>query len=332
MRVAIVGAGITGLSIAFNLAERGADVTIYEGTGVAAGASGVQPGGVRQQWGTRINCELARESVAFYTNVSERLGVPTGPRLEECGYVFLAHSDERLRALSADVALQNEVGVPSRILAPAELAELVHGLDVSEVTGAAYCAEDGYFDEPQALVEAFATACRSRGVGIEHATVTLLASGAGGWTLDLDASPAIHADAVVVAAGYDTPSLVQSLGVQLPIAREARYLLLSDPIRERLVEPLVVSAELRLAVKQLANGRVLASDLSAVGDPDLNAGQWRRNVKENSAALLPLLEFVSYPIVVEGFYDLRPITSRCSGRCRDRTGCGSPQVSVVTGS
>ena len=97
----------------------------------------------------------ARQGVGGFLH--ERVGAvggPTGPRLEACGYVFLAHSDERLRALSADVALQNEVGVPSRILAPAELAELVHGLDVSEVTGAAYCAEDGYFDEPQALVEA----------------------------------------------------------------------------------------------------------------------------------------------------------------------------------
>src|SRR3954468_4369854 len=122
MRVGVIGAGITGLSIAFNLAERGADVTIYERTGVGAEASGVQPGGVRQQWGTRVNCELARESVVFYRNVAERLEARTRPRLEECGYVFLAHSPERLRTLAADVVLQNEIGVPSRILRPAELA------------------------------------------------------------------------------------------------------------------------------------------------------------------------------------------------------------------
>ena len=51
--------------------------------------------------------------------------------------------------------LQNELDIPSRILAPAEAAELVPGLDIAGVVGGAWCAEDGYFDRPQSLVEAF---------------------------------------------------------------------------------------------------------------------------------------------------------------------------------
>ena len=38
MKVAVVG-GVTGLSIAFNLAERGADVVVFERTRIAAEAS-----------------------------------------------------------------------------------------------------------------------------------------------------------------------------------------------------------------------------------------------------------------------------------------------------
>ena len=60
--VAIVGAGVTGLSVAWHLRERGLTPLVVEQSGIAAGTSGVQPGGVRQQWGTRINCLLARES------------------------------------------------------------------------------------------------------------------------------------------------------------------------------------------------------------------------------------------------------------------------------
>jgi len=74
--VAIVGAGITGLSIAWHLAQAGASVIIAERDGVGAGASGIQPGGVRQQWTTRVNCELARESVAFYRDIGRTLPSP----------------------------------------------------------------------------------------------------------------------------------------------------------------------------------------------------------------------------------------------------------------
>jgi sarcosine oxidase subunit beta len=304
--VAVVGAGVTGLSVALHLAERGAEVVVYERTGVGAEASGVQPGGVRQQWSTRVNCLLARESVAFYRDVADRLDAPTRPTLEPCGYLFLAHSDERLAAMAADVELQQAAGVPSQLLTPEEVESLAPGLRLESVRGAAYCAEDGYVDKPQAVVEGFAEAARRLGVPIRHATVDSLEPGPGGWRLHLAGESPAAADAVVVAAGYDTPGLVEALGVEVPIEREARYLFFSEPIRERLLEPLVVSAERRFAAKQLASGRVLASDLSANGDPLRGEAAWREAVRRHGRELLPVLEYVTYPVLVEGFYDVTP--------------------------
>jgi glycine/D-amino acid oxidase-like deaminating enzyme len=306
MRVAVVGAGITGLSVALHLAEGGAEVVVHERTGVGAGASGVQPGGVRQQWSTRVNCLLARESVGFYREVAGRLEARTQPRLEPCGYVFIAHSTERRDALAADVALQQELGIPSQLLEPDDVADLLPGIDESDVTGASYCAEDGYVDRPRAVVEAFADACRRRGVAIEQSNVTALAERGGLWTLEREALPSTEADAVVVAAGYDAPALLARAGVELPIEKEARYLLLSEPIADRLLEPLVVSAERHFAAKHLRSGRVLASDLAARGDPDTGAAAWRTHVRQSVRRYLPVLEYVTYPIVVEGFYDVTP--------------------------
>jgi glycine/D-amino acid oxidase-like deaminating enzyme len=306
VKVAIVGAGITGLSVAFHLAEGGAAVVVYERTGVGAEASGVQPGGVRQQWSTRVNCLLARESMGFYRDVAARLEARTQPVLEPCGYVFLAHSAERRDGLAADVALQNELGIPSALLEPGDLAELLPGIDVSDLTAASFCAEDGYFDQPQAVVEAFADACRRRDVAVERSTVTRLVERAGGWTLEREGADAVDADAVVVASGYDAAALLATVGVDLPIVKEPKYLLLSEPIADRLLEPLVVSAERHFAAKHLRNGRVLASDLAANGDPDSDAAAWRAHVKESVRRFLPVLEYVTYPIVVEGFYDVTP--------------------------
>jgi sarcosine oxidase subunit beta len=301
-----VGAGITGLSVALHLADGGADVVVHERTGVGAEASGVQPGGVRQQWSTRVNCLLARESAEFYRDLAERLGVSAGPVLEACGYVFLSHTPERRASLASDVALQNELGIESRLLEPPDLEELLPGIDVSDVTGAAYCADDGYFDRPQGVVEGFAEACRQRGVEIRHSEVLALVGRGAAWGLECVGAGIVEADAVVVAAGYDAPALVSTAGVELPIAKQARYLLLSEPIADRLLEPLVVSSERHFAAKHLRNGRVLASDLSAEGNPEQDAAAWRSHVKASVRRYLPILEYVGYPIVVEGFYYVTP--------------------------
>jgi len=58
----------------------------------------------------------------------------------------------------------------------------------------------------------------------------------------------------------------------------------------------VIAVDRGIAAKQLADGRVLASNLRHEG------GEWRRGLH----ALLPMLEFVTFPIVATGSYDLTP--------------------------
>jgi sarcosine oxidase, subunit beta len=280
--VAVVGAGVVGLAIARELSGRGARAAVFERSGIGAGASGVQPGGVRQQWGTQIACRLARESAAFYAQADEQLDslVPLGFR--RCGYLFVAHSEETLVRLTANVAVQRGEGIPAQIVSPEEAADLVPGLAVETIRGCAWCAEDGYFDRPQSVVEAFAS-----GLDLRKKEVRSLDE--------------LEAETVVVAAGVDTPSLVPGL----PIEREDRYLFYSAPVHERLLEPLVVSAERRFAAKQLADGRVLASDLGARGD-ESQRERWRANVRAGIEELLPRLAYVSFDVLVRGEYDVTP--------------------------
>jgi sarcosine oxidase, subunit beta len=279
---------------------------VYERSGVGAEASGVQPGGVRQQWSTRVSCDLALESVAFYRDIAARLETRVAPRLDQGGYLFVADSEETLAGLAANVALQNSLGIPSRIVTAAESEALVPGLSADGMLGGSYCGEDGYFDKPQGVVEAFAEAAQRDGVRIEHAHVWRLEPDGGGWLLQLADGTSARAAQVVVAAGYGTPALLESLALDVPIQKEARYLFFSKPIEERLLEPLVVAGERRFAAKQLADGRVLASDLSADGDPESGRRHWRETVAAGIRTLLPLLEFVPFEHLVEGFYDVTP--------------------------
>lgn len=305
--VAIIGAGITGLSIAWHLAQRAAgNIVIYERTGIGAEASGVQPGGVRQQWSTRVSCELAIESVAFYRGLSDRLESTVKPRLEQCGYLFVADSAASYAGLADNVALQNGLGIPSQLVSAAEAAELVPGFVPDGVQGASFCSEDGYFDKPQGVVEAFAEATQKAGVPIVHREVTAVERAEDGWKLQFSDGTTTSAGCVVVAAGYGSPAVTAALGLELPIRKEPRYLFFSAPIAERLLEPLVVAPERRFAAKHLADGRVLASDLGADGDPESGRRHWRATVARGIQSLLPRLEFVSFDLLVEGFYDVTP--------------------------
>ena len=298
--VLVVGAGITGLAVARTLHDRGATVTVLERTGIGAGQSGIQPGGVRQQWGTAVSCRLARESVAFWHEVESRLESPAPLEFRRCGYLFLAHSEPTLERLRANVDVQNAEGIPSRLVGPDDAADLVPGLQVGTVAGAAWCADDGYFDHPQAVVEAFA-----RGLDVRIAEATELRRDGGGWEVRT-AAGVLRGEAVVVAAGAASASLLAPLHVDLPIEHEARHFFLGAPVGERLLEPLVVSAERSFAAKQLADGRVLIADLTATGDPDDGAPRWRTRVREVIRELLPTLEYVDLSIVVGGAYDVTP--------------------------
>jgi sarcosine oxidase, subunit beta len=304
--VVVVGAGVVGLSIAFHLSQRGASVTVLDRAGIGAGASGVQPGGVRQQWGTRVNCLLARESMHFYADARELLSMRVDPGLRACGYLFLAHSETALARMRENVRLQNELGISTRVLSPVEAAEVVPGLGIATVVGGAWGAEDGYFDRPQSLVEAFG-ALADVEIG---EVVDVLDEGA----VRLASGDELDADAVVVATGVDTPRLLP----ELPIRAEARYLFFSAPIRERLLEPLVVSPERSFAAKQLGDGRVLASHLGALGDLAAEADRWRANVRSACEELLPRLVFVALPRLVQGVYDVTPDRQAILGRVRDR--------------
>ena len=304
--IAIVGAGITGLSIAFHLAERNVgSIVVYERDGIGAGASGVQPGGVRQQWSTRLNCLMARDSLAFYSQLEERLSPRVDPGFRPCGYFFLAHESETLERLREDIAMQNAIGVPSHLATAVELRELVPELDGPGVVGASVCMEDGYFDRPQSVVEAFAEAAGRLRVVVARAEVTSIEPSGSRWRLGLTDGRYGEADHAIVAASVDTPSLLRPLGADVPIVAESRWLFFSDPIPERLLDPLVVAVDRRFAAKQLADGRVLASDLSAITAHD-DAEAMRRHVRQAAVELFPRFEYVALPLLVHGVYDVTP--------------------------
>ncbi len=80
----IVGAGVMGLAIAYNLCKRGlTDIAILDKGYLAAGASGRNGGGIRQQWSTEMHIRLMQESVQLCKRFARELGINVWFR--QCG-------------------------------------------------------------------------------------------------------------------------------------------------------------------------------------------------------------------------------------------------------
>ena len=116
-RVVIVGGGVVGVSIAFHLAEAGVtDLVLLEAHALGSGSTCKAAGGVRAQFSDRVNIELGMRSLEAFRSFDSRPGGQID--LHEAGYLFLLDDAETVAAFEQNIALQNEFGVPSRLVTP----------------------------------------------------------------------------------------------------------------------------------------------------------------------------------------------------------------------
>src|SRR5574341_234215 len=96
----IIGGGIIGCTTAYYLAKLGCrNVILLEKEGIASGATGLCTGGVRQQWGTEINCLMGKMGLAFYERINEELQPEHKILFQQDGYLFIAYSIEEVQRL-----------------------------------------------------------------------------------------------------------------------------------------------------------------------------------------------------------------------------------------
>src|SRR5262249_26794660 len=134
--IVIVGGGVIGLAIAYNLARRGlGDVVVIERGYLAEGASGRNGGGGRPQWAAELNIRLMQESVELCRRFAVDLGVNVWFR--QGGYLFLARSAREVARLEKNIAIQNRCGVATRMLEPGKARDIVPELDLTGIVAAA---------------------------------------------------------------------------------------------------------------------------------------------------------------------------------------------------
>ncbi len=262
--VVIIGGGITGCSIAYNLARRGCrNVVVVERQYLAAGATGRCGAGVRQQWGTEMNCRLAKASVEFFERMNEELEYTRDVEFKQGGYLILAYTEKQLEQFKKNVALQNSLGIPSKLISPEEARRIVPHLNTEGLLGATFCGTDGHAN-PFHATQAYADAARRLGVKIYTYTEVTGIKVAGGRVQAVVTDKGEIATPVVVnAAGPYSAVVGRMAGLELPIYPERHQILVTEPV-EPMQGPMVISFHHHLYCQQTPHG----SFIMGVGDPN----------------------------------------------------------------
>jgi sarcosine oxidase subunit beta len=312
--VVIVGGGIMGLGLAWNLCRRGeTDVVVLERGYLNAGASGRNGGGVRAQWSTPTLIRLGRRSLELCRRFAVELGVNVWFR--RGGYLFLAPDAAQAARAERSVRIHRENGLATRLLAPAEACEIVPELDARRFVAASWNPDDAVVF-PWPFLWGYAAGAEALGARVAPFTrvVGLEASGRRLTAVVTDRGR-VRADTVVNAAGAWSGEVAALAGVKLPSWAVRHEILVTDAWKAWL-GPLVSVLGSGLYFSQSLRGELVGG----LGDPDeppgLRTGSSPRFPARFARALLEVLPAAGALRLVRqwaGCYDLTPDNSPLLG-------------------
>ncbi len=328
---AIIGGGISGCAVAFELARRGIEVAVLEAGDLAAMASGANSGSLHAQipmgpfieageaWvrGFASTTRLLAASIELWRDLEALLATPLEVSLK--GGLLVAENEAQLAAMARKVELEREFGLDSHLLGRSELREVAPYL-APDLAGAAFCAEEGKAS-PLLAGPAFATAARREGALLHPFTpVQTISESGSGYRLKTPKG-AVLARRVVIATGADAGRTAALFGLDLPLWGEPIQASITEPVAA-LIPHLVYFAGDKLTLKQTASGGLLIGGgwdarLDGLGRPTVDGGNLARNLAV-AARVVPVVARAkllrSWPGLVNANADWTPVLGPVPGR------------------
>ncbi len=301
MDVIVVGAGVIGCAVAWELASRGAVVRVVERRGTGAGATRASAGMLAPQIEGHVAPLLAlgERSLAMYDRFVARVTADAARPIEyeRSGILEVALTGTEAAALQAAAGGLAARGVPHDLLEGTDAARLEPGLPPA-VTAALHVHGQGYV-AAGALTNALAEAASRRGVQFTAANVERI-DGGGAPAVVLTGGEALAADAIVIAAGSWSATLG---GAAADAVKPIRGQLLHLRVRQRPASRVIWGSACYLVPWH--DGTVLAgATVEDVGFDETATASAVRRLLEASGELLPALREASFEGVRVG---LRPM-------------------------
>lgn len=255
--VVVIGGGISGTAIAYNLAKKGVkNVVLIEKSYLASGATGRCGAGIRQQWGTEMNCRISKLACELFEQANEELEYDGDIEFKQGGYLIVSSTEKEHEQFKKNVALQNSLGIESKLITLEEAKEIVPFLNTEKLVSATFHQKDGHLN-PFYTVDAYAKAAERLGVKIyKYTEVTDIIVENGKVKGVKTDKGDISTNVVVNAAGGYSQVVAEMAGVELPIYSERHQILVTEPI-EPILGPMVMSFSLNLYCQQVPHGGII---------------------------------------------------------------------------
>ncbi len=213
--IVVIGGGVMGCSILYNLARLGMTNSLLLEMGVlGSGSTGRSQAICRMHYSNPVTAAMSWESLKVFSNFDDAIGGASG--FVNTGYLVVVEAVERA-GLERNVAMQQELGIETGVVTAADLAALAPMVAVQDGEVLAWEPRSGYAD-PYLVTSSYARRAQELGAQVVTRTpVSAIEVSGDRVHAVVTRDGRVQTERVVVAAGPWSKRELAKLGTDLPL-------------------------------------------------------------------------------------------------------------------
>ncbi len=304
--VLIIGAGIIGASLAYNLAKKGMNGVVVLDKG-GSGSTAASFGGFRHQFSNGLSVQLSIESVKLIENFEQETGYD--PIVKHDGYLFVASSEKSFTQLEKNKKLVASLGIPVELLSGEHLQSIFPYYSFAGMLGGTLCMKDGHAST-SAVHQGFISKATEMGVSFYGNTeVTKIARSASAVTGVTSSRGEISSKKMVIAAGAYSGLVGGLASVKIPIKPYPRKILVTHSFSDGIPweVPLIIDVDSTLTIGREGKGVIMADNSPVESGFELAfPTEFDERVISMAVSRVPALSRATLSYANSGLYEMTP--------------------------
>ena len=305
----IIGGGVMGCSIQYNLAERGLTNTLLlEKDVLASGSTSRSQAILRMHYSNEVTAQMAWQSLSVFRDFEHIVGSPSG--YVRTGYFIIVREQDRA-ALEENIAMQRALGIDADVVSVEDAREIAPMMAAQGDEAFAYEPQSGYAD-PYSVTTGYARRAREMGArSLTGTPATGIETTGGRVSAVHTAEGRIETPIAVVATGPWSPAFLPEIGVDVPLDTVRHQVMMLRRPEDAIPEhPIMGDVVNDFSARPDAGNLTLVGvgEQESVGPEEYNQGVDMPDVERTFQALVRRMPAMSHALFRGGWSGLFTIT------------------------